>query len=75
MIKTECNKPLIMTKKDHEDLKNSTKRWIYIKTYEEGKVKLKNNDHVTGKYRWSVHWEYDLNLCLSKKVSVVFYNL
>ena len=44
VIKTERNKPLIMTKKDHEGLKNSTKRWIYIKTYEEGKVK-----------QWSCH--------------------
>ena len=32
VIETEYNKPLAMTKKDYEDLKISTKYWIYKKS-------------------------------------------
>ena len=38
-----------MTKKGHEDFKNSTECWIFKKTYEEGEVKVKDCDHITGK--------------------------
>ena len=31
---TEFNEPLVMTKKDHDDLKNFAKRWICKKPYE-----------------------------------------
>ena len=46
----KINKPLVMTKEDHKCFKNSTKCWICKKAYEEGKVKVKDHDHITGKY-------------------------
>ena len=41
---------LVMTKIDHEDFNNSTKYWICERTYEDVEVKVKDYDHVTGRY-------------------------
>ena len=38
-----------MTKKNHEDFENSIKCCICKKDYEEGEVKVKDQDHITGK--------------------------
>ena len=62
VIETECNKPYIMTDKDHEDFKSSIKCWICQKIYEEGEVKVKDHGHVTGIYRGTAHQECNLNL-------------
>ena len=45
------NKKLLMTKKDNEDFKNSTKCWIYDNAYVDGDVKVRDHCHITGKYR------------------------
>ena len=55
VIETKFNKPLVMTEKDQENFKNSTECWICKKAYEKGEMKLKDHDHVTGKYRRSAH--------------------
>ena len=49
-----------MSIKDHEDLKNSAKCWIFKKSYEEGELKVKDYDHISGKYRGPVHQECNL---------------
>ena len=56
-----------MTEKNHEDFKNPFKCWICKKIYEEVEVKVKDHNHVTGKYRGSVRQECNLNLSLTKK--------
>ena len=66
-------KPLTMTKKYHVK-KSSTISWICKKAYEEGEMKVKDRDHIAGKYRRSAHQGCYLNLSLSKKSSVVFHN-
>ena len=38
-------------------------------------MKIKNHDHVTGKYRQSENQERNLNLSLSKKMPHVFHNV
>ena len=50
VIETEFNNHLVTTKKDHEDFKNSTTLKICKKTYEEGKVKVKDSDRIARKY-------------------------
>lgn len=50
IIKTKFNKTIVMTKKDHGSFENSTKYWICKKEYEEVELKVKDHDHVTGKY-------------------------
>ena len=56
-----------MIKKDQEDLKFSKKCWICKKAYKDSEVKVKDHDHIAGKYRGSAHQECNLNLSLSKK--------
>ena len=56
-----------MTKKDHENFKNSTKCWICRKVYYEGEMKVKDHDHITEKYHGSFHQEGNLNFRLKKK--------
>lgn len=75
VIETEYNKPLAITKKDYEDLKNSIKCWIYKKSIWKDNVKVKDHDHITGKNWRSVLQECNLNLIPIKKISAVFYNL
>ena len=36
---------------------------------------VRDHDHVTGKYRSYAHWSCNINLKLTKKVPVIFYNL
>ena len=57
---------LTLTKKDHEIFKNFTKCWICKNAYEEGEVKVKHQDHITGKHRGSAHQECKLKLSLWK---------
>lgn len=49
-----------MSIKDHEDFKNSVKCWIFKKSYEKGELKVKDYDHISGKYWGSVHQECNL---------------
>ena len=42
---------------------------------EEAEIKVKDHDRIPGKYRETVHQEYHLNLCLSRKIPVVFHKL
>ena len=46
----EFNKYVAMNKKDNEDFKNSIRCWICKKAYEEGEVRVKDHDHIIGKY-------------------------
>ena len=65
----------MMTKKDNEDFKNSNKCWICEKPYVAGDVKVKDQCHITGKYRGSGHWECTVNVKLNNKIPVLFHNL
>ena len=44
-----------MTKEDEEDFENSTKCWIYDNSYVDDDVKVRDQCHITGKYRGSLH--------------------
>ena len=48
-MKKHFNKELVMTKKDNEDFKNSTKCWICNDNYVEDDVKVRDPCHITGK--------------------------
>ena len=64
-----------MTKEDNEDVKNSTKCWIWDNDYTDNDVKLRDHCHITGKYRSSVHRDCNINLKLNHKTPIVFHNL
>ena len=43
--------------------------------FDVGDNKVRNHCHATGKYRGSAHWSCNINLKLTKKVPIIFYNL
>ena len=61
MIKIYFNKELIITKKDHEDFKNSAKCWICDDDYVAGNVSVRDDCHITGKYTGSTERDWNLN--------------
>ena len=63
-IKIHFNKELVMTKKDNEGFKNSTKCWICDNDYIDDDVKVKDHCHTTVKYASSAHRECNINLTL-----------
>ena len=46
----EFNNYVAMNKKDNEDFKISIKCWICKKAYEGSEVRVKDHDHIIGKY-------------------------
>ena len=72
IIGIEFNKTIAMTKTDMEDFESYTEYWICKKEYEEGEVKVKDLDHITGRYRRSAHQDCKINLSLSKKSLLCF---
>ena len=64
-----------MTKKDIEDLENSTKCWICDNDYIDNDVKVRDHCHITGKYRVSLHRDCNINVKLNHKIPVIFHNL
>ena len=61
-----------MSEKYHEDFHNYTKFWISEETYKVGEGKLKDSNHITGKYRGSAHQECNLGLSKKKKSLLCF---
>ena len=51
------------------------KCWIFKKEYEEGEVKVKDHNYITGKYGGSVQQNRNINLRLIKKIPLIFHNL
>ena len=75
MIKKHFNKNLVMSVEDERSFKSSNKCWICNQLFAAGNNKVRDHDHVTGKYEGSAHWNCNINLKLSKKVPVIFHNL
>ena len=69
------NKNLVMSVEDERIFKSSNKCWICNKLFAKGDNKVRDHDHVTGKYRGSAHWNCNINLKLIKKFPVIFHNL
>ena len=75
VMKKHFNKELVMTKKEIEDFKNSTKCWICDNDYIDTDVKVRDHCHITRKYRGSANWDCNINLKLNHKIPIAFYNL
>ena len=61
-----------MSAKDEQRFQSSNKCWICNKLLDVGDNKERDNCHITGKYRGSVHCSCNINLKLTKKVPVYF---
>ena len=74
-MKKHFNKDLVKTKKDNEGFESSTKCWICDNDYIYGIVKLRDNCHMSGKYRGLTQRECSINVKLNRKIPLVFHNL
>ena len=75
MIKKHFNKNIVMSVEDEGRFQSSNKSWICNKLFTEEDKKERDRDHITGKYRGSVHSNCNINLKLTKKVPAIFHNL
>ena len=49
--------------------------WICEKLIDNDNEKVRDHCYVTGKFRGAAHWSCNINLQLTKKVSIIFHNL
>ena len=76
VMKKHFNKKLVMTKKGNKDFENSTKSCISDNDFtNNGDVEVRDDCHITGKYRGSAHRDCNINTKLNKKIAVTFHNL
>ena len=69
------NKNMIMTEEEENLFQKSNNCCICKKFISNDENKVKNNCHVTGKFRGAAHESCNLNFQLTKKVPVIFQNL
>lgn len=55
-----------MSVENERSFKSSDKFWICNKLFVEGDNKVRDHDHVTGKYRNSAHWKCNILNWLTK---------
>ena len=60
---------------EEEQFQSSDTCWIYEKLINNDDEKVRDHCHVTVKFRGATHWSCNINLQLTKKVPVIFYNL
>ena len=75
MIKKLFNKNLIRSAEEKERFQLSSSCWICNKLFDAGDDKARDHLHITEKYRGAAHWSCNINLKLSKKISVIFHHL
>ena len=73
--KKHFKKNLIMTEEEEKRFKLSNICWICEKLIDNDDEKVSDHCHITEKFRGASCWSCNINLQLSKKVSVIFYNL
>ena len=69
VLKKDFNKNLILTEKE-EQFQSSNTSWICKKLIDDDDEKVKYHCHITGKFRGIAHWSCNINIQLTKKVSV-----
>ena len=75
VMKKHFSKELVMTKKDIEDIKNSTKCWICDNDYINDDVKVGDHCIITEKYRVSARRGCNTNVKSNHEIPVVFCNV
>jgi len=66
-------KPILMTEENRKDYENATDCFICNQKLKEDKVR--DHDHLTGKYRGAAHSVCNLNYRIPKHIPVIFHNL
>ena len=73
IMKKHFNKNVLMSVEEEEQFEKTEICWICNKLIENDKVR--DHCHITGKYRGAVHWNFNINLKISKKLPIIFHNL
>ena len=60
---------------EEEQFQSGNTCWIYKQLVEKDDEKRREHCHITEKYRGAAHWSCNINLQLTKNVSVLFHNL
>ena len=61
-MKKYFNKNLIMSEKEEEQFRSSNICWNCEKLIDDDDEKVRDNCHVTGKFRGAAHWSCNINL-------------
>ena len=61
-MKKHFNKNLVMTAEENEQFGRTNICWICGKLINVGDNKVRNDCHITGKYREAAHWSRNINL-------------
>ena len=75
IMKKHFNKYLIITEEEKNLFQESNNCWICKKLIDNDNEKVRDNCHVTGKFREAAHWNCNINFQLTKKVPLIFHNL
>ena len=75
MMKKHFHKNFIMSAEEEERFQLSNSCWICDTLFYVGDEKVRDHCHITEKYRGAAHWSCNINLKLTKKIPVIFYNL
>ena len=72
--KKHCNINLIMSEEE-EQFQSRNTCWICEKLTDNDDEKVRDQCHVTGKFRGAAHWSCNINLQLTKRIPVTFHNV
>ena len=76
VMKKHFNKNLIISEEEEGQFQSSNACWICEKLIiDDDDKNVRDHCHITGKFRNAAHWSCNINLQLTKKVSVIFHNL
>ena len=75
MIKKHFNKNFVMSAEDEQMFQSSNKCWMCNKLFDEEDNNVRDHCNITEKYRGPAYWSCTINLGLTEKVPVIFYNL
>ena len=62
-----------MSEKEEEQFQSSNTCWICKKYIDDDDEKVRDHCHVTGKFRGSAYWSFNINLHLTKTVPRIFH--
>ena len=60
---------------EEKRFEQSNNFWICNKLFDASDNKVRDNCHITGKYRGAAHWNCNINFKIRKEVPEIFHNL
>ena len=64
-----------MSEEEEYLIQQSSSCWICEKIVNNNDEKVRDQCHVTGKFRGAAHWDCNINFQLAKRIPVIFHNL